>query len=75
MSTNEQARERLAQQRHQEEHLKETMLNRSEAEIQSADASNHTIDEQAREALTDERQHEAHLKETMLDRAQSEIQS
>ncbi|GAB4368655.1 MAG: hypothetical protein Kow00121_07980 [Elainellaceae cyanobacterium] len=75
MSTNEQARERLTQQRQHEDHVKETMLNRSEAEIEHpVGQGDHAVDEQAREALAHDRQHEEHVKETMRNRAQSELQ-
>lgn len=72
MSTEEQARERLAQQRHHEEHLKETMLNRAEDSLHQE--HDHQTDEQARELLAQKRQEEEHLRETMLNRSESEIQ-
>ncbi len=71
MNTEEQARERLAQQRHHEEHLKEAMLNRAEESLHHE--NNHQADEQARELLTQKRQEEDHFKETMFNRSESEI--
>lgn len=74
MSTQEQARELAAQERQHEEHLKEAMLNRAEAEIHNPDEDDLT-QEQARELVAKERQHEEHLKKSMLNRAKAEINS
>ncbi|GAB4181555.1 MAG: hypothetical protein Fur006_16700 [Coleofasciculaceae cyanobacterium] len=72
MSTEEQARELAAKERQHEEHLKESMLNRAEAELHNPNESNLT-QEHARELATQERQHEEHLKESMLNRAKAQI--
>jgi hypothetical protein len=72
MSTEEQARKLATQERQHEEHLKESMLNRAEAEIHNPNESNLT-QEQARELAAQERQHEEHLKESMLNRAKAQI--
>lgn len=73
MSTEEQARELLTQHRQHDEHLKETMLDRAEAEVDNPDDANNLTNEQARELLAQQRQNDEHLKEAMLNRAQAEI--
>ncbi|HEY9652699.1 MAG TPA: hypothetical protein V6C95_18735 [Coleofasciculaceae cyanobacterium] len=73
MSTEEQAREVLTQQRHHDEHLKETMLNRAEAEVANVNEADSNTQQQARELLAQQRQHDEHLKETMLNRTETEI--
>ncbi len=71
MNTQEQARELAAQERQHDEHLKESMLNRAQAEVQNPDEGNLT-QEQARELAAQERQHDEHVKESMLNRAKSQ---
>lgn len=73
MSTEEQARELLTQHRQHDEHLKETMLDRAEAEVDNPDDANNLTNEQARELLAQQRQNDEHLKDAMLNRAQAEI--
>lgn len=73
MSTEEQAREALTKQRHHDEHLQESMLDRAEAEIDNPDHADNMTQEHARELLAQQRHHDEHLKETMLNRAQSDI--
>lgn len=65
MSLEEQARELLAQNRHHNQHIHETMLSRA------AEESDRTIiaDEQARELLAENRHHDEHIHETMLSRS------
>jgi hypothetical protein len=72
MSTQDKARELMAKERHQEEHLQETMLERT-ADPDKAVAD--TLEEKARELLASERQSEKHLDETMLERAVEVIQA
>jgi multidrug efflux pump subunit AcrA (membrane-fusion protein) len=71
MSTEEQARKLAAKERQHEAHVKESMLNRAEAEVHNPDESNLT-QEHARELAAQERQHEAHVKESMLNRAKAD---
>jgi len=71
MNTEERARELATQERQHEEHLKESMLHRAEAEVHNPDESNLT-QEQARQLAAQERQHEEHLKESMLNRAKAD---
>ncbi len=71
MSTQEQARQKMAESRQQEEHLKEAMLSRSEQELELAD--NSEIDEEARELMVEQRQHDKQLKQSMLSRSEEEI--
>jgi phage I-like protein len=73
MSTQEQARELLTQHRHHNEHLKESMLNRAEAEVDNPVGADTQTQEQARQLLAQQRRHDEHLKEAMLNRAEAEI--
>ena len=75
MSTQEQARELAAKGRQHEEHLKESMLNRAEAEVHNPNQADNLTQEHARELAAQERQHEEHLKESMLNRTKAEINS
>ncbi|HEY9298949.1 MAG TPA: hypothetical protein VIQ31_21865 [Phormidium sp.] len=71
MSTEEQARQQMAQQRREKEHLQESMLNRAEAEVQQ---ENHaTTDDLARQQMTQERLEAEQTNESMLTRSEAEI--
>lgn len=72
MNTQEQARELAAQERQHQQHVKEAMLHRAEAEVHNPDEDNLT-QKHARELATQERRHDEHLKESMLNRAKGEI--
>lgn len=71
MSTQDKARELLAKDRQQDQHLHETMTARA-AETDNAVAE--TLDEKARELLAEDRQHDKHLEETMLSRSNEALQ-
>ncbi|OKH17633.1 hypothetical protein NIES593_22915 [Hydrococcus rivularis NIES-593] len=71
MNAKESARELMTQKRQQEEHLHETMLNRSQEELETANTAE--IEEQARELMAQQRQQEEHVEESMLSRAEAEI--
>jgi hypothetical protein len=71
MSTQEQARQKMAESRQQEEHLKEAMLSRSEEKLERTD--NSEIDEEARELMVEQRQQDRQLKQSMLSRSEEEI--
>ncbi|MEW6494196.1 MAG: hypothetical protein AB1589_17030 [Cyanobacteriota bacterium] len=73
MSTEERARELLTQHRQHDEHLKESMLDRAEAEVNNPDDANNLTEKQARELVAQQRHNDEHLKEAMLNRAQAEI--
>lgn len=73
MSIEDHAREVLTQHRHHDQHLKETMLNRTEAEVDNLAGEDAQTQEQARELLAQQRHHKEHLKETMLNRTESEL--
>ncbi len=73
MSTQEQARELMAQQRHNDEHLQESMRSRAEAEVNNPSKVEAIAQEQARELMTQQRQEEEHLQESMLNRTEAEI--
>lgn len=72
MGQDEHARENLAQQRQQANHLQEAMRLRSEAELHQQSPSE--LDEQAREHLARQRQQSEHLQETLLERSEEEVQ-
>lgn len=75
MSIEDHAREVLTQHRQHDQHLKETMLNRTEAEVDNHSGEDAQTQEQARELLAQHRHHDQHLKETMLNRTESERNS
>jgi hypothetical protein len=74
MNTQEQAREIATTHRHSDEHLQESMLSRTESEIENHSKADTGTPEQARELIAHERQHDEHLHETMLSRTESEIE-
>ncbi|MFB2880105.1 hypothetical protein [Floridanema aerugineum] len=71
MTTEKQAREQMAQQRLEMEHLQESMLNRAEAEVQQGD--NSATEELARQQMTQERLEAEQTNESMLTRSEAEI--
>ncbi|MBE9169116.1 hypothetical protein IQ238_16860 [Pleurocapsales cyanobacterium LEGE 06147] len=71
MTTQEDARKKMAESRQQGEHLKESMLNRSEEKLNRPESSD--IDEEARELMVEQRHHDKQLKKTMLSRSEEEI--
>lgn len=71
MTTEKQAREQMAQQRRENEHIQESMLNRAEAEVQQGD--NHTTEDLARQQMTQQRLEAEHSNESMLSRSEAEI--
>lgn len=73
MTTEEQARKNLTQQRQQDDRIHDTMLNRAEAELHTTSEAEAIAEARARETLTEQRQHEDHIKETMLHRSEEEL--
>lgn len=71
MSTQEQARKLMVQERKQEEHVEETMLTRAAEEAAEAPAGE--VSEKARQLAAQERQEAERLQETMLTRAEEAI--
>ncbi|WP_017318171.1 hypothetical protein [Mastigocladopsis repens] len=71
MSTQDKARELMVQQRLQDEHLHESMLNRAEAVHRSGTEA--MTQEEARELMVQQRHHAKHLHESMLNRAEAEV--
>lgn len=71
MSTEKQAREQMVQQRLENEHLQESMLNRAEAEVQQGD--NAATEDLARQQMAQQRQEAEHIQEAMLTRTEAEI--
>lgn len=74
MNTQEQARELAAQERQHNEHVKEAMLNRAEAQAHNP-AQDNLTQQHARQLIAQERRHDEHVKESMLSRAKAEIDS
>ncbi len=73
MSTQDQARELMAQHRHHDEHLHESMRSRAEAEVNQTHSADAHTQEQARELMSQHRHHDEHLQESMRSRAESEL--
>jgi hypothetical protein len=71
MSTEQEAREAMSQQRQQEEHLHQSMLNRSQAQIKTPIDS--STQEEARKLLVEQRQQEEQTHQSMLSRSEAEV--
>jgi hypothetical protein len=71
MSTEERARELQAKERQQEGQTHESMLKRSQAEVENP--IGHHTDEKARELLAEERLEAQNLQESILERSQAEL--
>jgi len=71
MSTEEQARKLMAEERKHKEHLDDSMLTRACEEVEHLEIGE--TEERARELVTENRKHEEHVHETMLNRANEEI--
>lgn len=72
MSQPEPARERMSQQRQQDERHHQSMLNRSEAEVHAA-PDNEQTSEHARELMAQHRHHDENLNQSMLSRSSEEV--
>jgi DNA-directed RNA polymerase alpha subunit len=70
MTTNDLARQKLAQQRQDQDHLDESMLTRAEAELQNAD---NELEEDTREHLAQQRQREDQRQESLRQRSEDEV--
>ncbi|WP_035984839.1 hypothetical protein [Leptolyngbya sp. KIOST-1] len=66
-----QARERLAQQRQHSDHSQDTLRERSEEELHQPSAP--TVDEKARQAMAHQRQHSEHSQEALRERSDEEL--
>jgi HSP20 family protein len=71
LTTQEKARQAMTEGRLHEEHLRETMQERTTEELDRS-TTNYMGDE-ARTAMTEQRQHEEHLEDTMHTRAANEV--
>lgn len=71
MTTQEEARKRMAHSRQEQDNLEGNMRSRSEAELEHP-ASPH-VDEEAREGAVKQNQHQKNVKDSMLERSQEEI--
>ena len=72
MTTEDETRKLMAQERQHREHLKENMLGRTVEEVETH-MKKEVTDEQARELMARERRHDHHLQENMSSRATEEI--
>lgn len=73
LTTQEKAREFVAQQRQHDEHLQETMHTRAAEAMKTPDSTG--TQEEARELMAKQRQHDEHLQETMHQRASGKVGS
>ncbi len=71
MTTEEEARSAMKNQRQQEKHLQQSMLSRAEAEVETPTADG--IQAEARALMAEQRQEEESLQQSMLSRAESEV--
>jgi hypothetical protein len=67
----DQARDRLTQQRQHDDHRQESLLERSDEELH--DPSALTVDEKARLAMANQLHHQDHTQEAMLGRSEEEL--
>lgn len=72
MSTQEKARQNLAETRQKQQHLQQSMLGRSEAE--TAEINDADIQEETRELLAKQRQKADHRKLSMKNRSEEEME-
>ena len=73
MTTQEEARKAMAEDRQYEEHIHKNMLRRSQEKIEQS--SSQEIEEEARELMVEQRQQDKHTRETILSRAEEKIDS
>jgi hypothetical protein len=67
----DQARERLAQQRQHDDHTQETLHSRAEAELHDTAAS--SVEEKARQAMAHQLHHQDHSQDTLRERSTEEL--
>jgi hypothetical protein len=70
MSTQEQARQHVVQQRQHDEHLHDTTLSRAEETLATASRAEEDLTEQAREHVVQQRHHDEQLHDKALKRAE-----
>jgi hypothetical protein len=73
MNIEDQARQRLAGERHHDRHLQDNLTERAVEEVLSNTDS--SLEETARELAADTRHQAEHLSETMVERAEEELKS
>jgi HSP20 family protein len=71
LSVEKQAREEMVKERHHEEHIQQTMRDRTLQELENPQTAE--VKEEAREAVTKQRHQEEHIEETMHTRAAAEV--
>jgi len=71
MSAQDQARQNIAEQRHQAKNRQHSVLERSAAEITADNGGE--IEEEARESLAQQRQAEVNRQQSMQERSEAEI--
>ncbi len=67
----DQARDRLTQQRQHDDRGQEAMLERSEEELHGPDASE--LEEQTRQGIANQRHHQHHIQSTLRERAEEDL--
>jgi alpha-glucuronidase len=71
MSTQEEAREAMVEERQHTEQVRQTLLNRSWEEIETSVET--SIQAEARDRMVAQRQHEKHTQDSLLSRSASEV--
>ncbi|WP_155523491.1 hypothetical protein [Nodosilinea nodulosa] len=69
--SDDQVRDRLAQQRQQADHTHDTLLSRADAALHRPSAP--SVDEKARQAMANQRHHQDHAEDTLLERSEEEL--
>ncbi|PZU96827.1 MAG: hypothetical protein DCF32_21370 [Leptolyngbya sp.] len=69
--SDDQARDRLAQQRQHADHIHDNLHSRAEAELHEPSAP--SVEEKARQAMANQRHHQDHTEDTLLERSDEEL--
>lgn len=67
----DQARDRLAQQRQHADHTHDNLLSRAEAEVHASPTP--LVEEKARQSMAGQRHHQEHTEDTLLERSDEEL--
>lgn len=69
--SDDQARDRLTQQRQHADHTHDNLLSRADAELHAPPAP--SVEEKARQAMANQRHHQDHSDDTLLERSDEEL--
>lgn len=69
--SDDQARDRLAQQRQHDHHSQDNLHSRAEAELHESPSP--SVEEKARQAMANQRHHQDHTEDTLLERSDEEL--